>query len=299
LYILDKFLRERTCNLSDIQTLHGKLSDVAQASNFMKGFKFNLLELLKKFEGDTKNRKFISATLKRDLHIWKNFVKKTALGLPIGQIFENPPIFPISFVTDAAGASWEMSDKGRINTTLSGDRGAAAVEHDKNDIVSISIVRWPDSLMFISRSRENLRMSSKSATLETVGILLPFLTKPKELAGRHILIEVDNLAVVFAWEKRYSKSDPETSLLIRCLHVIEARLECKIYVTHLRRLSNQWATLADSLSRQATTTESIRKAISHVPIHQPKGPLWDWLNLPTMDWDLPNKMIRFVDDLLK
>jgi hypothetical protein len=218
------------------------------------------------------------------------FTTDTALGLPIGQIFENPPIFPISFVTDAAGASWEMSDKGRINTT-SGDRRAAAVEHDKNDIVSISIVRWPDSLMFISRSRENLRMSSKSATLETVGILLPFLSKPKELAGRHILIEVDNLAVVFAWEKRYSKSDPETSLLIRCLHVIEARLECKIYVTHLRRLSNQWATLADSLSRQATTTESIRKAISRVPIHQPKGPLWDWLNLPIMDWDLPNKMI--------
>jgi hypothetical protein len=82
--------------------------------------------------------------------------------------------------------------------------------------------------MFNSRSRENLRMSSKSATLETVGILLPFLAKPKELAGRHILIEVDNLAVVFSWEKRYSKSDPETSLLIRCLHVIEARLECKI-----------------------------------------------------------------------
>jgi hypothetical protein len=129
--ILDKFLRERTCTLSDIQTLHGKLSDIAQASNFMKGFRFNLLELLKKFEGDTKSRKFVPATLKRDLHIWKNFVKNTALGLPLGQTFEKPLLFPISFVTDAAGACWKMSDKGRINTTLSGDRGAAAVEHDK------------------------------------------------------------------------------------------------------------------------------------------------------------------------
>ncbi len=68
-------------------------------------------------------------------------------------------------------------------------------------------------------------MGSESETLETVGILLPFLTKPKEFAGRHNLIKVDNLAVVFAWEKQYSKSDPETSLLIRCLHVIEARLD--------------------------------------------------------------------------
>ncbi len=44
-------------------------------------------------------------------------------------------------------------------------------------------------------------------------------------------------------------NDPETSLLIRCLHVIEAFLEYKIYVRHLRRMSNRWLFSANSLQR--------------------------------------------------
>jgi hypothetical protein len=79
--------------------------------------------------------------------------------------------------------------------------------------------------------RQKLRkeiIGSKSATLEAVGLLLPFLGFPADLARRHVLLEVDNLSVVYAWEKRYSKTDPETSLLIWCLHVLEGYLCCKI-----------------------------------------------------------------------
>jgi hypothetical protein len=298
LHILNTFLKGRTCTLSDAQILHGKLSDFAQACTFMKGFRFNLLELLKKFENDNNSKKFIPSNLKADLNIWKNFVKQAEVGFPLATTIENPPLFPVTFVTDAAGASWEWTEKGRINTTKPGDRGAAAIEHNEGQITFIATIRWPDSLMFSSRSSNNLRLGSKSTTLETVGILLPFLTKPKDLAGRHILIEVDNTAVVFAWEKRYSKTDPETSLLIRCLHVIEARLECKVFVKHLKRRSNQWATLADDLSRESTITESIAKSIAHISIQQPTGPICDWLNRPALDWNLPVKIVQHLDNLL-
>jgi hypothetical protein len=36
---------------------------------------------------------------------------------------------------------------------------------------------------------------SRSAVLEAIGLLLPFLESPKELTGRHVLLEVDNVTV--------------------------------------------------------------------------------------------------------
>jgi len=54
---------QKSCNLKDVQKLHGKLANFAQACEFMKGFRYNLLELLKKFEGKTETRKLAGQTL--------------------------------------------------------------------------------------------------------------------------------------------------------------------------------------------------------------------------------------------
>jgi len=127
------------------------------------------------------------------------------------------------------------------------------VEHVNGQPTSVMVLRWPKGLLTGAKNPEGTYFGSKSGTLEMVGLLLPFLSKPKQLQGRHILLEVDNLSVVYAWEKRYSKEDAETSLLVRCLHVIEVQLECKIYVSHVRRCSGKIATLADSLSRRSSS----------------------------------------------
>jgi hypothetical protein len=127
-----------------------------------------------------------------------------------------------------------------------------------------------------------------------VGLLLPFVTMPKTLIGKHILLGVDNISVVYGWQKRYSKNDPETSLLIRVLHVIEAYLQCKIYVTHVRRMSTKPAALADALSREATITPDVSEVIARVPLHRPWGQLGHWLESPALDWDLPLKILNDV-----
>jgi hypothetical protein len=105
-------------------------------------------------------------------------------------------------------------------------------------------------------------MGAKSGTLEMVGLLLPFLTILQLLRGRHVVLGVDNTSVVYAWPKRYCKNDPETSLLIRTLHVLEAYLCCKIYVTHVKRMSTPMAVLADHLSRESTITPEDRKRVT-------------------------------------
>ncbi len=91
--------------------------------------------------------------------------------------------------------------------------------------MAIGTLRWPDRLLIGQKSRNGSFFGTKSATLEMVGLLLPFLTNPKALKGKHVHLKVDNKAVVFGWQKKYTVKDPETSLLLRTLHVIEAFLE--------------------------------------------------------------------------
>ncbi len=77
---------------------------------------------------------------------------------------------------------------------------------------------------------------------------------------------MDNTTVVYAWEKKYNKRDTELSILIRCLHVIEAFLGCKIYVKHTKRMSNAMAKMADKLSRSKTTDEETLTKIAHITV---------------------------------
>jgi hypothetical protein len=139
----------------------------------------------------------------------------------------------------------------------------------------------------------------KSGTLEAVGLLLPFLAFPTYLANQHILLETDNLSIVYGWEKKYCKNDPETSLLLRALHVIEAYLACKIYVKHIKRCSNTMSKLVDSLSRKTTTSEDDLCLISKSQLHHPQGNLIAWLRQPFLDWTLPNKILSDVKKLMK
>jgi hypothetical protein len=105
--------------------------------------------------------------------------------------------------------------------------------------------------------------------------------------------------MVYTWQKKYTVLDPKTSLLIRSLHVLEAFLECKVYVEHLRRLSNHVATVVDGLSRNATTTPELLSELAGTPWVKPKGHLLTWLENPLLDWDLPLKLVEDVKTLIE
>jgi hypothetical protein len=295
---MDEMLARRTCSLLDIQRLHGKLSDIALSCDFMKGFRHHLIHFLGSFGNALPTfRKLVPERLKEDLWIWKKVVAESRLGLPLGEIFGNPPLETVNFVSDAAGAALEWEGGICRNVTVVGERGVASVGHEGDRIVAISTLRWPKHLLIGQKSRNGSFFGTKSATLEMVGLLLPFLTNPRELKGKHVHLKVDNKAVVFGWKKKYAVKDPETSLLLRTLHVIEAFLECKVYVTHLRSMTTEIASLADHLSREKTTTAEIRASLSSVPWVTPTGALVDWLKDPLLDWDLPLKVLGDVKSL--
>jgi hypothetical protein len=109
---IDAFLGKKTSSLLDAQKLHGKMSSFAQMSDFLLGFRFHLSSFLRKFEPGDKANRIIPQMLKDDLWIWKKVIEAARLGLPLAESFEAPPLFPCTFVSDAAGAAFEWETIG-------------------------------------------------------------------------------------------------------------------------------------------------------------------------------------------
>ena len=297
--IIEAFLGARTCCLKEVQKLHGKLSDFAQMCEFMKGYRYQLSKLLGSFENCESSRRLIPQFLVDDLHIWKKCVLAARKGLPIGFPPLNPPVSAVKFISDAAGAAYRWTGGVCENLTIAGDRGVASIGFDGENLFFAGGMRWGDALMNILRDSRGRLWGSKSGALECIGLLIPFLTRPDLVRNRYVILYVDNISLIYAWEKKYCKNDEETSILIRCLHVLEAFLEAKVFVEHVKRMSNDKAVLVDRLSRISSTTEEDWARIKSLPWLSPGGALLNWITRPNLDWNLPGKIVKNVDDLLK
>jgi hypothetical protein len=289
--VIDDFLLKTFCKLKEVQVLHGKLNDFAQMHVFMNGFRFHIVQLLANFGDDEKTRKLVGSALKNDLWIWKKCINTAVRGFPIPEPWCRPPITARKFVSDAAGAAF--AEAGNENRTKAGDRGVASIGFGKK-IFFCGGTKWPFSLLTRARDEKGALLGRKSATLECVGLLIPFLTDPKSVKNCYVLLHVDNISLIYGWEKRYVKNDQHASLLVRCLHVIEAFLECRIFVEHVKRMSTDMAVLADHLSRESTTTAADLACIQHLHWHELEGPLKDWLSNPVLDWQLPRKLVTWL-----
>ena len=296
--IIDLFLHSKTCNLKMIQQLHGKLTDFVQMCDFMLGFRFHLVKLLGNFENNESEARIISENLKKDLWVWKKCLKTSLDGFPICKPPMNPPVNSICFISDAAGASLQWEGKICKNLSIPDDRGVASIGYKKEKKFFSGRIRWPFSLITKSRDSNNRLFGGKSTTLECIGLLIPFLCCPKIVKNKFVLLFVDNTNVIYAWEKKYCKNDQETSIIIRTLHILEAFLECKIFVQHTKRLSNEMASLADHLSRKSSTTVSDLEKIEKISWSKPEGTLLTWLKNPVADWSIPNKILEDVKNKL-
>jgi len=147
------------------------------------------------------------------------------------------------------------------------------------------------------KDKKGSRFGSKTATLEALGLLLPFLTAPDLVRGRHVVLKVDNISLVYGWDKRYLKVDEEASILIRSLHLLGCLLECQIRVVHIGRLSDDKATLVDHWTRLSTVKSEDEKAVK-VGWRKLRGALSKWLVDPATDWSLPVRLAEEVESTL-
>ncbi len=70
-------------------------------------------------------------------------------------------------------------------------------------------------------------------TLEAIGRIEPLLVIPEQMAGRHVIIRIDNIACVYGFENEQLKNDETASIVIGAAKVIEAYLGSVLHVEHV------------------------------------------------------------------
>ena len=125
-------------------------------------------------------------------------------------------------------------------------------------------------------------------------MILPFLCFPQYLLGREVRLLTDNEPVVFGWEAKRLPNDESASIIVRSLHIISHFLGATVTVQHLPRMSTESAILADKLSRAATTGPEERRAVREAIPYKVPDVLLQWLRQPSEDWELPNNLLKEV-----
>jgi hypothetical protein len=281
--------------LLETQKLLGSLNDIGQMCPFLTGFRHSLQQFLIEFGEDGVSQRPLPTQAKKDLRIWAAGTAAAGKGLPIPHRPTRPSLACITFVSDAAGAQFFRQGDRFIPYCTDTTRGAASISTTPDgSIWFCARIFWPRHFLLKARDSKDHAYGCKSSTLEAIGILLPLLCCPSDIAGKEVLLLTDNESVVYGWDSRRVQHDVSASIILRSVHIISHFLGCHTEVQHLPRKSTPLAALADELTRSSTTKRNQLNAIRHsqsLPI--PKE-LIDWLHNPSEDWELPFRLLSSV-----
>jgi hypothetical protein len=291
LYSIDCLLASPTCTLSHLQHLLGFLNDFSHFCDFMHIFKTPLLLFIRQFKDDLQLHLPLPTAVRSDILVWRAAILSAAKSLPIGPPPTAPPFTALIFYTDAAAGVYPLMG---TYPHLFPARGVAAVAgSDVNSIWAVIRLVWPPSLLSTARDHRGQFFGHKSTTLEAIGFLLPLLAFPKFCRHRQIVFITDSHPLWSDWPSKHTASDPETSLILRCIAVLSAYLQCNIHVLREKRCSTPMSSLADTYSRCDAAPTHPHLQPTYLPLqHHPA--LYAWLRNPLLDWTLP---LHLLDNL--
>jgi hypothetical protein len=291
LHCIDSILQTAKCSLCQLQQLLGFLNDFSHFCDFMQVFKTPLLLFIRQFEADLHTLLPIPQAVRRDLLVWRAAILTAGQSLPISPPPSAPPFTALIFYTDAAAGVYpNMASR----PDLFPPREVAAVAgSDTSSIWAVIRLVWPPSLLSTAKDHRNQDFGHKSTTLEAIGLLLPLLAFPNFCRNRHLVFLTDSHPLWSDWPSKHTASDPETSLILRCITIIAAYLQSNIHVFREKRCSTPMSTLADTYSRSDYAPTLPHLSPTYLPHHQHPA-LYDWLLHPTLDWTLP---LRLLDNL--
>jgi len=270
-------------DLKQMEQLHGRLDNFGQMAPFLQAFKRPLNDYLAAFQEDYDIILPVPEEVIEDLRVWAAVAVSATKWQPIERALERPPVDSLTFVSDAAGGTGHELWAGVASLGLLENGG----------YWFLCSGRWPPAIL-TEYDDKGAALASKTTMLETVGLLLPFLTAADEVRGRNIVLGVDNMAVYFAWENRSSKGDQLASVLMRALHIVAAYLECRVFVEHVPRCSTPASRLADSLTRASSATADSWNQVRGVRRERIPKELKKWLRAPTVDWQLGLKLVKDI-----
>jgi hypothetical protein len=287
LVLIEKVLSTPGVNLKEFQQLVGRINFVGQLSRFMQGFKFNINRTLGSLQREEVAE--VSEETKQDLRVWANFLLDEDDWHTLSTPHYSPPLSAVYYTSDAAGCSENRSRQDFI--------GCGNVGVDFEDkMIFASQLFWPPGVLQEARDKSGKLYGQKTTTLEFLGILVPFLKTPDEMAGKYVVVRVDNISCFYGWINRQAPGDESASVLIRTLHLLCYALDCEVHIEHLPRMSTWEAELVDRLSRVSSTTSDDKELLKKYERGIFPQALLQWMKNPIEDWGLPE---RIVDEVLK
>ena len=248
-------------DLNQVQKLMGSVNDLAQMCPPMKFHKRSGNAFLKSFGGNMNILKFVPGKFKEDLAVMAKMAENTICGLPIADKPVKPPLWPLVFYTDAAGASFAVVRGERVYHSNEGKGVACICGSGFQDIWAWTRLQWPEGLLTGKVDEKGCSFGSKTTTLESVGLLLPLLAFPESLAGKHLVFKIDNMAVVWGWESGYVKNDETASEILKTISYLAGYLGATVHVEHVNRMSEDLAKLADEMSRRSESRDAVSRLV--------------------------------------
>ena len=281
-------LYSESVTLLDMQMLMGNLNNVSLMCPFLNGFRRNLNNCLS--AGAINEFITVSSNAKRDLLVWAGFLLDPTCENNIPSCPSNPTISHKTFTSDAAGYASDC-DVGRP--------GVASIGFDEEGKIIFAFQKlWNKEMISGLKDNKGKDFGRKTAFLEFVGIIIPFLLMPKELQNQHVVLRVDNISCHYGWLNKSMKNDAYTSILLRALHMISNYLCSIIHVQHLPRESTWDSRLVDRMSRESSMTQDGKKLLDSfrdfvLPVFFVK-----WLDSPTEDWNIALQLLDFVKTIV-
>ena len=280
-------------DLKQIQKLMGSINDLAQMCPFLKFHKSRGNSMLKKFKGNENILMRIEDDMKCDLRIIAKIAESARDGLPIARRPCKPPLSTLTFYTDAAGGSFSMVKGERIFHEAK-ERGIACVGGESPESIWVwSRFSWPGNLITGLKDEEGKAFGCKSTTLESIGLLIPFVAFPELVKGRHLKFMIDNAAVMYGWTKGRVKEDSTATEILKCAAYMAAYTGATIHVEHVGRVSNDMAELADELSRKEKTENwKMEEFVTEDKFREDSGYLKTWLGNPLADKHIYKTLLK-------
>jgi len=243
-------LRDSTYStLKVVQKAMGSVNDMAQMMPFAKFYKSSGNAFLASFRGDYNLMKLVPQEVKADMLVLAKIAMDARCDLPIPCEQGYFPLSALHFYSDAAGAAFTMVN-GQRKVARELERGVACIGGTtEDDIWMWAKLRWPFEFIAEELDEYGKFYGSKSTTLESIGLLLPFLANPVQIAGKYLIFHVDNIAVVHGWQKGRVKNDSAANGIIKVVNLVASYCGSRIAVKHVPRNSTELAALADELSR--------------------------------------------------
>ncbi len=153
---------------------------------------------------------------------------------------------------------------------------------------------WDNHFIRASKDEKGVRYGDKTTTLETMGLVLPFLAIPTSLMNKHIVLRVDNMGTVYGLYNHSCSGDKAASVLIKAISLLGALLGSAIHVEHLPRRSDWEAEMVDDMSRERTTDKYQRMMLERFSGLDEPTVLKKWMKNPMPNWDLASEIISIV-----